>query len=139
MVARSKHQMGQIDQIRVLIVDGHAYVRRGLAAFFDIVGNLTLVGEAANGPEALHLCYMQQPDVVLVDLKTEGLDGVTVTRLINQYYSNVQVIALASDDEDKNLIDEALAAGAVVALPKHVSADELINAIRTAYATRAFQ
>jgi DNA-binding NarL/FixJ family response regulator len=131
--------MGQIDQIRVLIVDGHACVRRGLAAFFDIVGNLTLVGEASNGPEALHLCYMQQPDVVLVDLKTEGLDGVTVTRLIDQYYSNVQVIALASDDDDKNVIDEALAAGASVVLAKNVSAEELIHAIKAAYATRTFQ
>ncbi len=128
--------MGQIDQIRVLIVDGHACVRRGLAAFFDIIGSLTLVGEATNGPEALHLCYMRQPDVVLVDLKTEGMDGVTVTRLIRQYYSNVEVIVLASSDDEKTLIDQALEAGAAIALPKNVSADELIHAIEAAYATR---
>jgi NarL family two-component system response regulator LiaR len=128
--------MSQGDKIRVLVVDNHATVRKGLATFLDSVDNLVLVAEATNGPEALHFCYLFQPDVVLMDLQTPGLDPATVTRLIRQLYSNTQIIVLTSGNEDKGLIDSALKAGAVISLQKSVSAGELTQAIEAAYADK---
>jgi DNA-binding NarL/FixJ family response regulator len=118
---------------RVLIVDDHAAVRDGLAAFLEAFDDLVLVAQAASGTEALHLCSWFQPDVVLMDLMMSELDGVTTTSLIRQLYSDIQVIALASSD-DKNLIDAALAAGAIGSLHKDVPASELAGAIRAAHA-----
>ncbi len=128
--------MEQKDKIRVLIVDDHASVRKGLVAFLETVENMVLVAEASNGPEAFHLCYLVQPDVILMDLNVAGLDAITFTRLIREMNSEIQVIALVSSDEDKSLIQSAIKAGAVIALHKSVSAGELAHAIETAYADR---
>jgi DNA-binding NarL/FixJ family response regulator len=73
---------------------------------------------------------------VLMDLQVTGLDAITFTRLIRQLNNEIQVIVLASSDEDKSLIQAALKAGAVISLHKSVSADELAQAIETAYADR---
>ncbi len=118
---------------RVLIVDDHAAVRDGLAAFLEAFDDLVLVAQAASGTEALHLCSWFQPDVVLMDLTMNELDGVTTTSLIRQLYNDIQVIALASCD-DQNLIEAALSAGAIGSLRKDVSATELASAIRAAHA-----
>ncbi len=128
--------MAQMDKIRVLIVDSHASVRKGLATFLDTLDNLVLVAEASNGPEAFHLCYLFQPDVILMDLRVTGLDAITFTRLVRQFNNGTQVIVLANSDEDKALVQAALKAGAVFCLHKSVSADELAKAIETAYADR---
>jgi len=115
---------------RVLIVDDHAAVRDGLAAFLDAFEDLTLVAQAASGAEALYLCSCFLPDIVLMDLlMRDGLDGVTVTRLIRELYRDIQVIVLTSSD-DKALIDAARSAGAVRILHKDIPASELVNAIR---------
>lgn len=119
--------------IRVMIVDDHAVVRRGLAAFLSVFDDLELVGEASGGDEAVALCRQHQPDVVLMDLVMPGTDGAAATRAIRQICPRVQVIALTSFREE-NLVQGALQAGAISYLLKNVSADDLAEAIRDAYA-----
>ena len=128
--------MANTKPIRVLIVDDHAMVRRGLAAFLTVYEDLVLVGEAAGGEEAIRLCAELRPDVVLMDLKMDELDGVAATRAIRQDFPGVQVIALTSFQEE-GLVHEALRAGAISYLLKNVSAEELAAAIRSARAGRS--
>src|SRR5258708_36783917 len=82
--------------IRLLIVDDHAMVRRGLAIFLRAYDDLELVGEAAGGAEALRLCAQLQPDVVLMDLVMPEMDGTTAIRAIRQAHPQIQIIALTS-------------------------------------------
>ncbi|MBE7552518.1 MAG: response regulator transcription factor [Anaerolineales bacterium] len=122
--------------IRVLIVDDHAMVRKGLAAFLLVKADLELAGEASNGEEALRLCEQLRPEVILMDLKMPKLDGVAATRAIKSRYPHIQVIALTSFQE-KELVQEAIRAGAISYLLKNVSADDLAEAIRAASAGRS--
>jgi NarL family two-component system response regulator LiaR len=121
--------------IRVLLVDDHAMVRRGLSAFLLVFDDLELVGEVGSGEEAVHLCTQVQPDVVLMDLVMPGMDGVAATRAIRARCPQTQVIALTSFKE-KDLVQGALEAGAIGYLLKNVSTDELADAIRAACAGR---
>ena len=121
--------------IRVMLVDDHTMVRRGLATFLEVFDDLELAGQAANGDEAVELCARLLPDVVLMDMIMPGMDGATVTRLIRQQFPTVQIIALSSFKEEQ-LVQSALQAGAIGYLLKDVSADELAQAIRAAHAGR---
>jgi NarL family two-component system response regulator LiaR len=127
--------MSQEKTIRVLLVDDHAVVRSGLAAFLLAFDDLELVGDASGGEQAIHLCQKVRPDVVLMDLVMPEMDGATATRLIRQICPGIQVIALTSFKE-KDLVESALQAGAIGYLLKNVSADELAQAIRSAHAGR---
>jgi len=118
--------------IRVMIVDDHDMVRSGLEVFLETCDDLTLVGDASNGNEAVRLCIELQPDVVLMDLIMPGMDGVDATRAIRQACPNVQIIALTSF-KDRDLVHEALQAGAIGYLLKNISIDELADAVRAAY------
>jgi NarL family two-component system response regulator LiaR len=122
--------------IRVLIVDDHAMVRRGLAAFLKAKPDLLLVGEAANGGEGITLCERLQPDVVLMDLMMPGISGAEATRVISGRWPEVRVIALTSFG-DKETVRDALAAGALSYLLKNVSAEDLAEAIRAACGGRS--
>ncbi len=122
--------------IRVMLVDDHTMVRRGLATFLLVFDDLELVGEAANGDEAIDLCARLLPDVVLMDLAMPVVDGVTATQVIRQRYPMVQVIALTSFKEEE-LVRNALQAGAIGYLLKDVTADELAQAIRAAHSGQA--
>jgi two-component system, NarL family, response regulator LiaR len=119
--------------IRVMIVDDHTMVRRGLATFLKVFDDLELVSEAANGAAALQLCARIQPDVVLMDMVMPVMDGATATEAIRQQFPTVQVLALTSFSED-DLIQRALQAGAIGYLFKDVSAEDLAQAIRAAHA-----
>ncbi len=121
--------------IRVMIVDDHALVRSGLEAFLLVHPDLKLVAAAKNGQHAIDLCAQAQPDVVLMDLMMPGLDGVQATCQIKRQFPQVQVIALTSFKEQE-LVQGALQAGAIGYLLKDVSAGELAQAIRAAYAGR---
>lgn len=79
-----------------MIVDDHAMVRSGLSAFLSAAEDFELVGEVANGAEAVRLCAAAQPDVILMDLVMPGMDGVATTRAIRERFPNVRVIALTS-------------------------------------------
>jgi NarL family two-component system response regulator LiaR len=95
--------------------------------------DMELVGEASSGEHALSLCTKAKPDVVLMDLVMPGIDGATATRKIKEQCPEIQVIALTSFKEQE-LVQGALQAGAIGYLLKDVSAEELANAIRAAYA-----
>jgi NarL family two-component system response regulator LiaR len=121
--------------IKVLLVDDHAVVRSGLSKFLMVNKDLELVGEASDGSEAVKMVSLRKPDVVLMDLMMPGTDGITATREIHQKYPQVKVIALTSFSE-QNMVQGVLQAGAVGYLQKNVTAEELGNAIRSAYAGR---
>ncbi len=121
--------------IRVLLVDDHLMVRRGLATFLKVYDDLELVGQASDGQEAVQLCDQYHPDVVLMDMVMPGMDGASATRLIRQQSPSIQVLALTSFKEE-NLVKGALQAGAIGYLLKDVTADELARAIRAAHAGR---
>ena len=124
--------MNTVVPIRVILVDDHTMVRRGLATFLKVFDDLELVGEAATGEEAIQLCARLMPDVVLMDLSMPDMDGVTATRVIRQRFPNVQVLALTSFPE-KELVQNALQAGVIGYLLKDVTANELAQAIRAAH------
>jgi two-component system, NarL family, response regulator LiaR len=128
--------MNPSQPIRVMLVDDHTMVRRGLATFLKVYDDLDLAGEADSGEAALQLCSQILPDVVLMDLMMPGMDGATATRLIREQFPQVQVIALTSFKEE-GLVRNALRAGAIGYLLKDVSADELARAIRGAHSGRA--
>lgn len=123
--------MGTQTPIQIVIVDDHAMLRKGLAVFLNSYADLRLVGEAANGKEAVALCAEKQPDIVLMDLLMPIMDGITATRHIRQEFPDIQVIALTSFGEER-LIKDVLKAGAISYLFKKVSADDLAQAIRAA-------
>jgi NarL family two-component system response regulator LiaR len=122
--------------IRVMLVDDHTMVRRGLATFLKIFDDLELAGEAESGETAIQLCAEVLPDVILMDMVMPDMDGAAATRAIRQQFPQVQVIALTSFKEG-DLVKNALEAGAIGYLLKDVSADELVHAIRAAHAGRA--
>jgi two-component system, NarL family, response regulator LiaR len=122
--------------IRVMLVDDHTMVRRGLATFLKIFDDLQLVGEADSGEAAIQLCAEALPDVILMDMVLPEMDGAACTRVIRQRFPQVQVIALTSFKTGE-LVQNALEAGAIGYLLKDVSADELVRAIRAAHAGRA--
>ena len=122
--------------IRVMLVDDHTMVRRGLATFLKVFDDLQLAGEAESGAAAIQLCGEILPDVILMDMVMPDMDGAAATRVIRQKFPQVQVIALTSFKEG-DLIKNALEAGAIAYLLKDVSADDLARAIRAAHAGRA--
>jgi NarL family two-component system response regulator LiaR len=122
--------------IRVMLVDDHTMVRRGLATFLMVFDDLKLVGEAENGAEAIRRCAEVQPDVILMDMVMPEMDGVTATRAIRQQFPKVQIIALTSFKEG-DLVKNALEAGAIGYLLKDVTVDDLAWAIRAANSGRA--
>jgi NarL family two-component system response regulator LiaR len=119
-----------------MIVDDHGVVRRGLTAYLKNQYDLDLVGEAQDGQEALHVCEQVEPDVILMDLVMPELGGTAATRLIRKRWPWVQVIALTSFKE-RDLVRDALDAGAISYLLKNVSGSELAEAIRAAHAGRS--
>jgi len=121
--------------IRVLIVDDHTMVRKGLITFLKNRPGLEVVGEARDGREAADLCEHLRPDVILMDLLMPVLGGAAATRIIRQRCPSARVIALTSFQE-KELVQDALQAGAIGYLLKNVSGDELVEAIRQVHAGR---
>ena len=128
--------MSASNPIRVMIVDDHSMVRKGLATILRVKADLKLVGEANNGREAVQMCSEVRPDVILMDLVMPEMGGAEATQLIREQCPTIQVIALTSFQE-KELVREALQAGAISYLLKNVSADDLAAAIREAHAGRS--
>jgi NarL family two-component system response regulator LiaR len=128
--------MSETPSIRVLVVDDHAMLRRGLRFFLRGFDDLELVGEAATAKEAIELCAETEPDVVLMDMVLPNGDGAEVTQIVRQRQPDTQVIALTSFQEE-DLIERALQAGAIGYLLKSVTADDLAEAIRAAHAGRS--
>jgi len=117
--------------IRVLIVDDHTIVREGLRTLLAEEAEIEVVGEAANGLEALGLVATCQPQVVLMDLVMAGIDGIETTRRIRQMNSPCQVLVLTSFGDDQRVRD-AVQAGAIGYLLKDVLKADLLRAIHAA-------
>jgi DNA-binding NarL/FixJ family response regulator len=123
--------------IRVLVVDDHKVVRRGLRGFLDGEADLEVVGEARDGGEALdELARLdaadRRPDVVLMDLQMEPVDGIEATRLIKAGYDDVEIVALTSFGE-RERVHAALDAGASGYILKDADADDVAAAVRAAH------
>ena len=119
--------------IRVLIVDDHDMLREGLATFLKAFPDMEMVGEAANGLEAVERCRELSPDVVLMDLVMPEMDGVAAIKAIHAERPGTAIIALSSFGEER-LVRSALESGALSYLLKNVSAESLAEAIRLACA-----
>ena len=124
--------MNETNPIRVLIVDDHPMVRRGLSAFLMSQSDMEMAGEADGGEDALRMCEQLAPDVVLMDLVMPGVDGVAAIRSIRQRWPDIKIIALTSFSEE-DLVRQALQAGALSYLLKDVTGFELAKAVRSAY------
>lgn len=125
--------MADQPRIRVLLVDDHAVVRRGLHGFLGLLDDLEIVGEAEDGSEAIRLADETKPDVILMDLVMPCCDGVTATAEIKKRHPDVEIVALTSFIEEQTVI-AALEAGATGYLLKDASADEVAEAVRAAHA-----
>ncbi|HDR6217141.1 response regulator [Bacillus cereus] len=119
-------------KIKVLLVDDHTVVLKGLAFFLSTQEDLELVGEANNGKEALVKVGETNPDVILMDLYMPEMDGVEATTYIKKEYPNVKVIVLTSFSDQAHVLP-ALRAGASGYILKDVEPDQLVEAIRSAY------
>ena len=119
--------------IRVLLVDDHIVVLNGLRMFLGLDPELTIVGQALNGAEAVEMAHKLRPDVVLMDLLMPVMDGITATTVIRRELPEVEVVALTSVLEDEKVIG-AIRAGAIGYLLKDTEADELRRAIKAAAA-----
>jgi DNA-binding NarL/FixJ family response regulator len=117
--------------VRVLIVDDQALFREALATLLEVRPEIRVVGEAANGAEALDRVAALRPDVVLMDLHMPVLDGIGATRRVRVEHPDVQVLALTTFDDDEDVF-AALRAGAVGYLLKDVSSDRLVEALLAA-------
>jgi DNA-binding NarL/FixJ family response regulator len=124
------------EPIRVLIVDDHAVVREGLRSFLELQEGIDVVGEAADGAEAVEAAVRLAPDVVLMDLVMPRLDGVSAMRQVRERVPAARVIVLTSFLDDDRLLP-AIRAGAAGYLLKNAQPQELARAIRTAHAGEA--
>ncbi|HEV8230207.1 MAG TPA: response regulator transcription factor [Candidatus Limnocylindria bacterium] len=122
--------MRERSAIRVLIAEDHAVVRSGLRSILDSEPDMEVVGEAADGDQALTLAQDLLPDVILMDVKMGATDGITATRKIRGVVPSARVVVLTSYDED-DLVFASIRAGASGYLLKEVSAQQLVNSIRT--------
>jgi DNA-binding NarL/FixJ family response regulator len=129
--------LSEDEVIRVFVVDDHGMVRRGMRSYLSIFDDIEVVGEAANGPDALRRLNQmaaadEAPDVVLMDLAMEPVDGVTVTRELRATIPDVEVVAVTSL-VDQSRVQAALEAGASGYLVRDAAPEELAVAIRAAH------
>jgi two-component system, NarL family, response regulator LiaR len=118
--------------IRVVVVDDHDMVRKGLASYLKVTPDIFLVGEASNGEEALQICSEVQPDIVLMDIFMPKVNGIEATKQLRARFPAIQIIALTSFQE-RDLVEQILRAGALSYILKNVTGEELASAIRSAY------
>src|SRR4051812_1268292 len=124
--------MSKEEKIKILIVDDHDMVRKGLRILLEVFEEFEVVADSDDARMALTLCGIYQPNVVLMDLLMPHMSGITAIKLIREKFPQIQVVALTSSMEGK-LVKEALEAGAISYLSKTGSVDEVANTIKAAY------
>jgi DNA-binding NarL/FixJ family response regulator len=120
--------------IRVLIVDDHPLMRKGLADILEGIDDIQVVGAAEDGAAALALAHAVKPDIVLMDISMPGMDGIEATEKLVEMGNSARVVMLTSYSE-REKITQALAAGAVSYLTKDSPPEAVIRAIRSAATT----
>lgn len=115
--------------IRIVLADDNEVVRKSLKLFIAVSEELQLVGEASNGHEAIAVCTLQKPDLVLMDINMPSMNGIEATRIISQRCPDVIVLALTSLSDDGN-IQKMIEAGAISVISKQISIDEISRIIR---------
>jgi len=120
------------EPITILLVDDHEMVRRGLTVFLKSFDDLILVGEAANGKEAVDFCRQLKPDVILLDILMPVMGGIEATKVILAEFPDVKIIAMTSFNNE-DIVTEVIRNGAIGFLMKNTSIDDLAAAIRNAY------
>ncbi|MBI2980678.1 MAG: response regulator transcription factor [Chloroflexi bacterium] len=123
-----------MDNIRILIVDDHQVVREGLRRMLELEADLKVVGEASNAAEVLTQAGLLSPEVILMDIKMPGADGIEITRQLKEKYPACNVIMLTLYDE---YLTQAIEAGAVGYLLKDIKREELVKAIRAVHEGRS--
>lgn len=118
--------------MRLLVVDDQALIRRGLALMLDAEDDICVVGQAADGAQALQLVGSLRPDVVLMDLQMPHMDGVAATQALAAQWPEVRVVVLTTFDDDARIFD-ALRAGAQAYLLKDTSEAELLQTVRAVH------
>ncbi|MEU9443372.1 response regulator transcription factor [Streptomyces sp. NPDC048304] len=121
------------DAIRVLLVDDHQVVRRGLRTFLEVQDDIEVVGEAADGAEGVDRAEELRPDVVLMDVKMPGMDGIEALRRLRELAHPARVLIVTSFTEQRTVVP-ALRAGAAGYVYKDVDPDALAGAIRSVHA-----
>ncbi len=122
-----------MDKIRVAIVYDQTLIREGLAALLTLAPDLEIVGQAADGQAAIALVAATAPDVILMDVRMPGMNGIAATREIRRQFPCARVIVLTTFDDDEYIFD-SLQAGAAGYLLKNADPDYLAAAIRAAHA-----
>ncbi|MGE5674434.1 MAG: response regulator [Mycobacterium leprae] len=117
--------------IRILIADDHLVVREGVRTMLEIQDDMAVVGEACNGEEAVQLAGQLQPDVILMDLRMPGLDGLGAIRAIRRQWPDLAVVIFTTYDDDNNIV-QGLQAGARGYVLKDSSREAIYAAIRSA-------
>ena len=121
------------DAIKVLLVDDHQVVRRGLRTFLEVQDDIDVVGEAADGAEGVDRAEELKPDVILMDVKMPGMDGVDALRRLRELDNRARVLVVTSFTEQRTVVP-ALRAGAAGYVYKDVDPDALAGAIRSVHA-----
>jgi DNA-binding NarL/FixJ family response regulator len=122
-----------MDHIKILLVEDHKIVREGTRQLLEQASDLTVIGEAADGQEAVRLATELRPDVVVMDVRLPGLNGIQATRAIKAQHPNISILILSAHDDDRYVFP-LLDAGANGYLLKTTSGAELAQAIRTVHA-----
>ncbi len=122
---------------RVMVVDDHAIVREGLKSLIDLEDDFRVVAEAESGMDCLRILEYQSVDIVLMDMKMPGIDGIEVTRLIKETWPRIKVILLTNYDEEEYVM-EAIQGGADGYVLKDVNKGDLPKILRTVLDDQAF-
>ncbi|MFC1932553.1 response regulator [Chloroflexota bacterium] len=123
-----------MDAIRIFLVDDHQVVREGLRRMLELEADIEVVGETADDKELLNQVELLSPEVILMDIKMPGVDGIELTRQVKQKQPSCNVIMLTLYDE---YLTQAIGAGAAGYLLKDINREELIRAIRTVHEGRS--
>jgi DNA-binding NarL/FixJ family response regulator len=121
------------EPIRVILADDHALVREGTRHLLEATGEIVVVGEAADGEEAVAVVEHHQPDIAIIDIGMPGINGIEATRRIKESHPHVSVLILTMHDEDQ-FIFAVIEAGAAGYLLKDVQGDELVEAVKALHA-----
>ncbi len=123
--------------IKLLLVDDHEIVRAGLRMLFQAEKDIEIIGEASSGEAALEMLESIQPDVVLMDVVMEGVNGIEATRRIKERFPQIAILGLTMH-EDQQYFFKMLQAGASGYVPKRAAPDDLVSAIHTVYHGEVF-